>query len=92
MAQTIQTKAPATVLCTVVRALFLDGQRQEVGTVIEITTAQYAESATAGKVGPVVDKPEVPELPEAAKAPKAPKAPKADQPDQPDQPELAPQD
>jgi hypothetical protein len=77
MAQTIQTKAPATVLCTVVRALFLDGQRQEVGTVIEITTAQYAESATAGKVGPVVDKP------------KAPKAPKADQPDQP---ELAPQD
>ena len=68
MAQTQVSKAPATVHCVVVRALCIGGERQDVGTQVELTAAQYADCLTAGKVAPLEAK--------AADAPKA-RAPKA---------------
>jgi hypothetical protein len=66
MAQTIQTTAPTTAKYTVLRAIFMGGERVEVGATVEMTPQQYAEAAAAGKVGPLVEKPKA-EKKEAAK-------------------------
>ena len=55
MAQTQKTAAPATAQYTVLRAIFMDGERIEVGDTVEMTPLQYAEAANAGKVGPLQD-------------------------------------
>ena len=52
---------------TVLRAICMAGERVEVGDTVDLTRVQYAELASAGKVGPLAEKP--------AKAPKASKAP-----------------
>ena len=57
MAQTQKTAAPATAKYTVLRAIFMGGERVEVGDTVDMTPVQYAEAASAGKVGPLVAKP-----------------------------------
>ena len=70
MAQTIKPKQSATDTApyTVTRAIFMNGQRVEVGDTVEMTALQYAEAHNAGKVGPLVAKPEAPAAKKPAKA------------------------
>jgi hypothetical protein len=53
MAQMQNTKAPSMAKYTVLRAIFMDGERVEVGSTVEMTPVQYTEAAAAGKVGPL---------------------------------------
>lgn len=53
MAQTKTAQTPATAKYTVLRAICMAGERVEVGDTVEMTPAQYAEAAAAGKVGPL---------------------------------------
>lgn len=41
---------------TVLRAICMAGERVEVGDSVELTITQYTELASAGKVGPLVEK------------------------------------
>lgn len=41
---------------SVLRAICMAGERVEVGETVELTAVQYAELATAGKVGPLAEK------------------------------------
>ena len=66
MAQTKSTTAPATASYTVLRAICMGGERVEIGSTVEMTPSQYAEAASAGKVGPLVIKPAKPKKDEAA--------------------------
>jgi len=47
---------PTTKTYTVLRAICMAGERVEVGETVELTAVQYAELATAGKVGPLAEK------------------------------------
>lgn len=60
MAQTAHPKTPGTATYTVLRPIFMHGQRVEVGDPVVMTPLQYAEANTAGKVGPFVAKPAAP--------------------------------
>lgn len=55
MVQTTKPTAPAVSSYTVLRPICVNGQRCEVGATVELTPAQYAEGAAAGKVGPLVE-------------------------------------
>jgi hypothetical protein len=81
MAQTInpQKSATDTAPYTVTRAIFMNGQRVEVGDTVEMTALQYAEAYNAGKVGPLVAKPAASASP-VAPAKKAAKVADTDEP------------
>lgn len=56
-----QTKPPGTAAkahYTVLRAICMAGERVEIGATVEMTPAEYAEAASAGKVGPLQAAPE----------------------------------
>ena len=69
MAQTTKPAAPSTMPCTVLRPICVNGQRREAGSTVELTPAQYAECAAAGKVGPLVESKPVKPARAAAKKP-----------------------
>jgi len=58
MAQTKPPGTAATAQYTVLRAICIAGERVEIGATVEMTPGEYAEAATAGKVGPLQAAPE----------------------------------
>ena len=75
MAQTKTAQTPATAKYTVLRAICMAGERVEVGEAVELTPAQYAEFASAGKVGPLQSATQDTAQDKPAKAAKPAKAP-----------------
>lgn len=55
MANTLPQPAPETLPHTVLRAICMDGQRVEVGQVVQLTRQQAQELRAAGKVAAQVD-------------------------------------